>query len=84
MDGIETKGMSGATAHAAEKNFSLINTGGCMAIEAGILKYRKDDLFSVIEGCFLDARKTAIEGRDPLSLAKRNGILLHCAQNQIY
>jgi hypothetical protein len=70
MDGIETKGMSGAMEHAAE-NFSLIYAGGCMAIEAGILQYRRDDLFNAIEECFLDARKTAIEARDPLSLAKR-------------
>jgi putative DNA primase/helicase len=70
MKGIETTGMSGAMEHAAE-NFSLIYAGGCMAVEAGILKYTKDAVFDAIEGCFLDARKTAIESRDPLNLAKR-------------
>jgi hypothetical protein len=70
MEGLDTTRMSGAMEHAAE-NFSLIYAGGCLAIDAGILRYRKSDLLRAVERCFRRTLQTAAEERDPLLRAKR-------------
>jgi len=70
MDGLDTTRMSGAMEHAAE-NLSLIYAGGCMAIVAGVLPYRKSDVLRAVERCFRDALQTAAEESDPLLRAKR-------------
>ena len=51
--------MIGARQHAAE-NFSLIFAGGCLAVDAGILPYRKIDVFRAIERCFRDGLESAV------------------------
>ena len=70
MDGLDTTRMSGAMEHAAE-NLSLIYAGGCLAIDAGILPYRKSDVLRAVERCFRHALQTAAEESDPMLRAKR-------------
>ena len=82
MEGLDTTRMSGAMEHAAE-NLSLIYAGGCMAIEAGILPYRKSDVLRAVERCFRDALLTATEESDPLLRAKRL-LCRHLEGNRIF
>jgi len=69
MSGLDTENMSGAMEHAAE-NFSLILAGGVLAVDAGVLPYRKSDLLSAVTRCFLSAISVTAEERDPLASAK--------------
>ena len=69
MDGLDTESMSGAMEHAAE-NFSLILAGGVLAVDAGVLPYRKADLLRAVTRCFLSAISITAEERDPLAGAK--------------
>ena len=69
MDGLDTESMSGAIEHAAE-NFSLILAGGVLAVDAGVLPYRKSELLRAVTRCFLSAISVTAEERDPLASAK--------------
>ena len=66
MDGLDTESMNGAIEHAAE-NFSLILAGGVLAVDAGVLRYRKIDLLRAVTRCFLSAISVTAEERDPLA-----------------
>ncbi len=67
---FDTASMSEAEQHAAG-NFALIFAGGCLAIDAGVLPYRKADLLRAIRTCFESAVRTAAKRSDPLLAAKR-------------
>ncbi|HEY1941762.1 MAG TPA: hypothetical protein VGH40_06525 [Roseiarcus sp.] len=69
MAAIDTAGMSGATKHAAE-NCSLIYAGACIAIDAGLLSYRKGDVRRAIRACFRDVLRPGRDD-DPLMAARR-------------
>jgi hypothetical protein len=70
MEGLDMTGMSSATEHAAE-NFSVIYAGSCLAIDAGVLPYRKSSAAGAVERCFREAVQNAAEVSDPLLRAKR-------------
>ena len=70
MREIDTTGISGAAEHAAE-NCSLVYAGGCMAIEAGLLPYRKEEVLRAITRCFCDTLEAARNDDDPLLRTKR-------------
>ena len=67
---FDTASMSEAEQHAAG-NFALILAGGCLAVDAGILPYRKADLLRAIRTCFESAVRTAAKRSDPLLAPKR-------------
>jgi hypothetical protein len=69
MEGIDTAGMSGGAEHAAE-NCALIYAGGCMAIDADLLPYRKQDVMRAVTRCFRDVLRSTRDN-DPLVAAKR-------------
>jgi hypothetical protein len=69
MDGLDTESMSGAMEHAAE-NFSLILAGGVLAVDAGLLPYKRGDLMRAVTRCFLSAISVTAEERDPLASGK--------------
>jgi Domain of unknown function (DUF927) len=66
---LHKSGTSGAVQHAIG-NFSLIFAGGCMAVDAGILDYKKRDLFHAIVRCLPTTIQSG-ERLDPLRTAKR-------------
>ena len=70
MREIDTTGISGAAEHAAE-NCSLVCAGGCMAIDAGLLPYRKEEVLRAITRCFRDTLEAARNDDDPLLRTKR-------------
>ena len=70
MREIDTAGISGAAEHAAE-NCSLVYAGGCMAIEAGLLPYRKEEVLRATTRCFCGALEADRNDADPLLRAKR-------------
>jgi hypothetical protein len=72
MAELDTENMSGAMEHAAD-NFSLIVAGGFLAIDAGVLPYKKGEVMRAVKRCFLSAISITAEERDPLAGAK--GIL---------
>jgi hypothetical protein len=67
---LDTASMSEAEQHAAG-NFALILAGGCIAVDAGVLPYRKADLLRAILTCFESAVRTAAKRSDPLLAPKR-------------
>ena len=75
MDAVETTRLSPALEYAAE-NCALIRVGGCMAVDARVLPYRKEQVLRAIRSCFRDLLqgRRGDERDDPLSAAKR---LLH-------
>jgi hypothetical protein len=66
----DTRGINRAAEHAAE-NCSLVYAGGCMAIEAALLPYRKEEAPRAITRCFRDTLETARNDDDPLLRTKR-------------
>ena len=72
MDAVETKRLSPALEHAAE-NCAFICAGGCMAVDARVLPYRKEQVLRAIRSCFNDLLQGRSEDErdDPLSAAKR-------------
>jgi uncharacterized protein DUF927 len=67
---FDAASMSEAEQHAAG-NFALILSGGCIAVDAGILPYRKVDLLRAVRTCFEGAVRTAAKRSDPLLAPKR-------------
>jgi hypothetical protein len=72
MDSVETGRLSRALEHAAE-NCAFMYAGGCMAIDAEALPYRKEEVLRAIRSCFRDLLQPRSEDErdDPLSAAKR-------------
>jgi hypothetical protein len=72
MDAVETGRLSPAAEHAAE-NCAFVYAGGCVAIDARVLRYRKEDVLRAIRSCFRDILQPRSEDEryDLLSAATR-------------
>jgi Domain of unknown function (DUF927) len=70
MGAVDPGRMTPAREHAAE-HCALIYAGGCAAVDAGVLPYRKRDVMRAITRCCRDALKAANGVSDPLLRAKR-------------
>ena len=70
IERLEIDNLSGAIEDAAD-NMSLVCAGGCMAVDAGLLPYTKDEVFRAIATCFREALQLLEEEDDALERAKR-------------